>query len=128
MDCDRFVLAVVDGDSALFEDEYVRDGSAGGERAAHKLQQAIFDYLKDKPYFQHDFKIVIKIFVNLQGLFRPYGENKIIPGPPTLYQFVQGFNKTYELVEIVDAGNLKEAADSKVKGRLASDSLSSRSS
>ncbi|RMZ82924.1 hypothetical protein DV737_g1842, partial [Chaetothyriales sp. CBS 132003] len=118
IDCDRFVLVVVDGDNALFHDEYVQDGAAGGERAAQKLRQSVFDYLKDKPFFQHDFKIIIKVYANLQGLCRPYLENKIIPSYPTMYHFVQGFNKTSDYVEMIDAGNLKEAADTKVKATL----------
>jgi hypothetical protein len=32
------------------------------------------------------------------------------------FDFVQKFNKTQPLMEIVDAGDDKEAADSKVKG------------
>ncbi|RMZ78169.1 hypothetical protein DV738_g4086, partial [Chaetothyriales sp. CBS 135597] len=115
IDCDRFVLVVVDGDNALFHDEYVKEGAAGGERAAQKLRQSVFDYLRGKPFFQHDFKIIIKVYVNLQGLCRPYVENKIVPSYTTLYYFVQGFNKTNDYVEMVDAGNLKEAADTKVK-------------
>ncbi|RMZ90855.1 hypothetical protein DV736_g1889, partial [Chaetothyriales sp. CBS 134916] len=118
IDCDRFVLAVVDGDNALFRDEYVQDSAAGGERAAQKLRQSIFDYLKDKPFFQHDFKIIIKVYANLQGLCRLYLENKIIPNYSALYHFVQGFNKTSDYVEMIDAGNLKEAADTKVKATL----------
>ena len=119
MDCDRFVLAVVDGDNALFEDDYVRDGATGGERAAQKLHQSILEYLRNKPYFQLDFKVVIKIFVNLQGLVRTYVDTKLVANQGTVLSFVQGFNKTHEMAEIVDAGNLKEAADTKVKGKSA---------
>ena len=123
MDCDRFVLAVIDGDNALFRDEYIKDGAAGGEQAAQKLYQSIVDHLKNKPYFQLDFKVVIKIFVNLSGLSRAYTEARILPNNIALLPFVQGFNKTHELAEIIDAGNLKEAADTKVKGKPTACSL-----
>ena len=99
-----------------FLDDYVRDGGAGGERAARDLRQSILDHLKDKAYFQHDYKILIRVYANLQGLSKTYNDARIIPNSKVFLDFVQTFNKTHELVEIVDAGNDKEAADSKIKG------------
>lgn len=79
IDCDMFVLVVIDGDNTLFKDDYVRDGLQGGERAARDLQQALMDYFNNKQYFRHDYKIVTKIYLNLTGLSRTYSDAKIVP-------------------------------------------------
>jgi hypothetical protein len=73
--------------------------------------------LKDKPYFQHDYNILVRVYANLHGLSKTYTEARIVPNSKVLLDFVQTFNKSHDLVEIVDAGNDKEAADSKIKGR-----------
>jgi hypothetical protein len=117
-DCDRFVVTLIDGDVTLFLDAYIKDGGAGGDRAARDLRQAVFGYLKDRPDFKHDYSILIRVYLNLQGLSRTYSEAKIISNSKVLFDFVQAFNKSHELVEIVDAGNDKEAADRKIQGRF----------
>lgn len=109
-------MQVADNDQFL--DDYVKDGASGGERAARDLRQAILDHLKDKTYFQHDYKILIRVYANLQGLSKTYSDARIIPNSKVFLDFVQTFNKTHDLVEIVDAGNDKEAADSKIKGTV----------
>lgn len=116
-DCDRFVVTLIDGDQALFLDAYIKEGGVGGDRAARDLRQAIFDYLKDRPDFQHDYSILIRIYLGLQGLSRTYSEAKIISNSKVLFDFVQAFNKSHDFVEIVDAGNDKEAADRKIQGK-----------
>lgn len=119
IDCDMFVLVLIDGDDTLFKDGYVKDGLPGGERAARDLQQALFDYLKSKQFFKHDHKIVTRIYLNLAGLSKTYNDTKTVSGSISFLQFVQGFNKTHSLMEIIDAGNGKEAADNKIKGKPA---------
>lgn len=56
--------------------------------------------------------------MNLHGLAKTLHEAGIVTSRATFHQFVQGFNKIHELSEIVDAGDLKEAADSKIKGMV----------
>ena len=102
-------------DISQFLDDYIRDGPAGGERAARDIRQGIFEHLRDKPYFQHDYKILIRMYANLQGLAKTYVDARIIPNSRVLLDFVQAFNKSHDVVEIIDAGNDKEAADSKIK-------------
>ncbi|KAK5079395.1 hypothetical protein LTR51_001592 [Lithohypha guttulata] len=116
IDCDMFVLVLIDGDDTLFTDEYVMDGLQGGERAARDLQQALLGYFGDKQYFRHDSKIVTRIYMNLTGLSKTYVDSKIISNVLSFQQFVKGFNRTHLLMQIVDAGDGKEGADSKVKG------------
>ena len=113
---DRFVLLLVDGDNTLFLNDYIKDGFDGGEKAARDLHEAVFEYLKDKPSFQHDFKIIGRVYLNLEGMSKTYKACRIISNQNIFHEFTRGFNKTHEQLEIVDAGNVKEAADTKIKG------------
>ena len=47
---------------------------------------------------------------------KTYLEGKILTDPNPLRCFLQGFNREHALSYFIDAGDDKEAADSKVKG------------
>ena len=113
-------LMVDDPNERQFLDDYIKDGAAGGERAARDLRQSILDHLKDKSFYQHDYKILVRLYANVHGLSKTYTDARIISNSKVFLDFVQAFNKSHDLVEIVDAGNDKEAADSKIKGLLPS--------
>jgi hypothetical protein len=110
------LISYLHADSPQFNDSYIIDGAAGGERAASELLHNITKHLEPREDFQHDYKINIRIYVNLLGLAQTYHAAAITNGVNVFLKFVQGFNKSYELIEIVDAGDFKEAADSKIKG------------
>ena len=46
-----------------------------------------------------------------------YVDAKILPGSSQFDLFLRGFNKSHPLCDFVDAGNDKEAADGKIKGK-----------
>ena len=118
VDCDQFVLVLIDGDVTLWKDDYIKDGLQGGERAARDLRAALFDYLKSKPYFKHDHTIAAKIYLKLSGLSKTYVDAKTISSVDTFLRFVQGFNNTFPTMSVIDAGNGKEGADMKIRGRF----------
>ncbi|EXJ92478.1 hypothetical protein A1O3_01029 [Capronia epimyces CBS 606.96] len=118
MNCDPFVLVLVDGDITMFSDDYVRRGSVGGHDAARDLRKAVYEYFKTKTGFHLDTKIVIHVFANIAGLSKIYQEARILPDPVVLRQFLQGFNKQHALCHFIDAGDDKEAADNKVKEEM----------
>ena len=90
---------------------------SGGEHTAQKLREAILDYVKDLDEIsKHDPEIVIRIHANIEGLAKSYRDTKILSGPSQFDLFVRGFNKSHPLCDYIDAGNDKEAADSKIKG------------
>jgi len=89
---------------------------SGGDEAAKLLRQAVFDYLRHDEDFKHDEKIVIRIYANLRGLSKTYAEKGILPNTASFSEFVLGFNKAHPLCDFIDAGNHKEAADTKLKG------------
>ena len=90
---------------------------AGGDDAAKRLQQAVLEYLRYDEDFEYNHKIVIRVYANLRGLSKTYADKRILPSMSAFSEFVLGFNKAHPLCDFVDAGNHKEAADTKIKGR-----------
>ncbi|OCT53825.1 CCCH zinc finger DNA binding protein [Cladophialophora carrionii] len=117
-DCDRFVLVLIDGDSMPFVDAFVSRGLQGGEDAAKHLRAALLDYLKKTPRYHADDRIVIRVYANCRGLAKTYRAAKIIPDESVFEQFMIGFNNSHPLSDHIDAGNRKEAADSKLKANF----------
>jgi hypothetical protein len=89
---------------------------SGGDEAAKLLRRAVFEYLRYDKDFKHDNKIVIRVYANLRGLSKTYVDMGILPNTNSFADFVVGFNKAHPLCDFVDAGNHKEAADTKLKG------------
>jgi hypothetical protein len=96
----------------------VSRGSGGGEDAGKHLRTAILDYHKTHPRYHADDRIIIHVYANCHGLGRTYKAAKIIPDESVFDQFMMGFNSSHPLSDYIDAGNRKEAADSKLKGML----------
>jgi hypothetical protein len=96
--------------------DLVKKGITGGDEAAKLLRRAVFDYLRYDPDFKHDQKIVIQVYANLRGLSKTYSDKGILPNTAAFAEFVLGFNKAHPLCVFIDAGNHKEAADTKLKG------------
>ncbi|KEF50822.1 uncharacterized protein A1O9_13128, partial [Exophiala aquamarina CBS 119918] len=99
-----------------FSDDYIKRGTAGGHDAARDLRKAVYDYLEPKPDFLPNTKIIIHIFANVARMIKTYQESRTVTDPAILPQFLQGFNREHALSCFIDAGDDKEAADSKVKG------------
>lgn len=88
----------------------------GGDEAAKLLRRAVFDYLRYDEDFKHDHKIVIRVYANLRGLSKTYADKGLLLNATAFADFVSGFNKAHALCDFVDAGNHKEAANTKLKG------------
>ena len=99
-------------------DDFVQRGISGGEDTAQKLREAVSYYVKSLPGIsQHDPQIIIRIYANIEGLSKTYRDAKLLSNTSQLDLFIRGFNKSHPLCDFVDAGNDKEAADSKIKGK-----------
>lgn len=107
-----------------FIDDFVQAGAEGGHRAAKRLREAIQVYIKDLPGFQAHWKVVVRIYINRQGLVGAYAQSRIVTNSSIAEQFLVGFNRELPLFEFVDAGTDKEAADNKIKGTSALPSIS----
>ena len=91
-------------------------GAEGGEEAGKHLRTTILDFHKTHSRYHADDRIIIRVFANCRGLGRTYKAAKVIPDESVFEQFLVGFNSSHPLSDYVDAGNRKEAADSKMKG------------
>jgi len=95
----------------------VQGAEAGGQQAAQLLKRSATEYIQALvPDVEYDYELVVYIYGNLRGLMKAYLEANIIHQQDDLERFIRGFNMSYPLFNIIDAGNGKECSDSKLKG------------
>lgn len=116
-DRNPFVLVIVDGDGYIFKDDFLRQGADGGTQAAHHLNGVLKQSLREKNLENCD--IMIRIYANLANLSRTLSKHGLAtPDKRSLAPFVASFNRSYGLVDFVDAGEFKENADFKIRALL----------
>ena len=109
-----FVLVLVDGDGYVFDDDLVSNGIDGGQRAAQLLNDAVKSSLRGRG-LEHC-RIMVRVYANLSGLSKAMSKVKLAgPEKRSLAPFVASFNRSNDLFDFVDAGELKENADFKIR-------------
>lgn len=109
-----FVLVLVDGDGYIFDDDLVSNGAEGGQRAAHLLNDAILSSLRARGL--ENCRIMVRVYTNLVGLSKTLSRIKLCGAEKrSLAAFAANFTRSNELFDFVDAGELKENADSKIR-------------
>jgi hypothetical protein len=109
-----FVLVLVDGDGYIFDDDLVSNGAEGGQRAAHLLNDAILSSLRTRGL--ENCRIMVRVYTNLAGLSKTLSRIKLCGAEKrSLAAFAANFTRSNELFDFVDAGELKENADSKIR-------------
>ena len=108
---EKRVVVLIDGDGAIFLPSLIVEGKKGGHEAASRLTESI----KAHPDL-HPFQLHVYVFHNRRGLTATlkrcgYGDAAIM-----LDDFVVGFNQAAERFAIIDAGELKEGSDHKMRG------------
>ncbi|KAF4606736.1 hypothetical protein EYR38_000790 [Pleurotus pulmonarius] len=112
------IVALIDGDGHLFTQDLFSAGQAGGRMAATLLREALLGYVADKhPGIANRSEILLTIFWNGKGLKETLMRNNVCTWDE-FDGFCHGFNQSTHLFSIVDAGNGKEAADTKIKEHL----------
>ncbi|QPC70700.1 hypothetical protein HYE68_001452 [Fusarium pseudograminearum] len=112
-----FALVVVDGDGYIFDERFVKDGEEGGSRAAKQLNDTIKDSLRRKGL--ETCEVMVRVYANLTGLSKALCKNGLAGAEKrSLSSFTAGFNRSYGLADFIDAGELKENADFKLKAIL----------
>ncbi|EWZ32715.1 hypothetical protein BFJ63_vAg4572 [Fusarium oxysporum f. sp. narcissi] len=112
-----FTLVVVDGDGYIFDERFVKDGEEGGSRAAKQLNDTIKDSLRRKGL--ESCEVMVRVYANLTGLSKALCKNGLAGAEKRSFSsFTAGFNRSYGLADFIDAGELKENADFKVKAIL----------
>ncbi|WYZ42255.1 hypothetical protein EsH8_V_001150 [Colletotrichum jinshuiense] len=112
-----FVLVLVDGDGYPFHENLLDKGADGGSTAAQRLNEAIKADLVRKGLDQC--KIMIRIYANVAGLSKALSKAGHVGAEKrSLAPFIASFNRSYGLTEFVDAGELKENADFKLRALM----------
>lgn len=118
MDSNRFIVALIDGDSMPFLDAFVNRGFEGGIELGRQLRQALMDYHQTNPFHRGDDKILIYITANLQGLSWAYTHAGITTEASRVREFFVGVSQSHPLTNFIDAGTQKEAADSRLRAQM----------
>ncbi|KAI2471352.1 hypothetical protein F4781DRAFT_387408 [Annulohypoxylon bovei var. microspora] len=115
-----FVFAIIDGDGAVFREDWIIKGAEGGVIAAQQLRLDIKTHLKNiYPDVNVDlWNIIVQITLNLEGLSRKLEKVGLAKNFYNLPDFTRGFSRAQGLFSIIDVGWGKEQADFKVRETL----------
>lgn len=109
-----FVLVLIDGDGYVFDDDLVSNGAEGGQRAASLLNAMVKNSLRNRG-LEHC-RVMVRVYANLAGLSRALSKHKLAgPEKRSLGSFAASFTRSNDLFDFVDAGELKENADFKIR-------------
>ena len=109
-----FVLVLIDGDGYIFNDDLVSNGTEGGQKAARLLNDAVKNSLRGRG-LDHC-RIMVRVYANLAGLSKALSRAKLAgPEKRSLAPFAASFTRSDDLFDFVDAGELKENADFKIR-------------
>ncbi|KAI1378781.1 hypothetical protein F4677DRAFT_411969 [Hypoxylon crocopeplum] len=120
MEVNSFAFAIVDGDGAVFRDDWIAKGEEGGAMAAHQLRTDIKKHLKSvyPDINVEPWQVIVQVVLNLEGLSRKLYSVDLTKTVNELPAFARGFSRAQGLFSIVDVGKGKEQADFKVREML----------
>ena len=108
---EKRVVVLIDGDGAIFLPALIADGKKGGHEAASRLTESIKACLDPQPFQLH-----VYVFHNRRGLMATLKRCGYSEAAAAFDDFVVGFNQAAERFAMIDAGELKEGSDHKMKG------------
>ncbi|KAL2174903.1 uncharacterized protein P884DRAFT_248989 [Thermothelomyces heterothallicus CBS 202.75] len=112
-----FVLVLIDGDGYIFNDTLLSQRAEGGSLAAQMLNDEVKASLRRKG-LEHC-QIMVRIYANVLGLSKALAKTGVVSSDSrSLAPFIASFNRSYGLTDFVDAGQLKENADFKIRALL----------
>ncbi|KAF8239047.1 hypothetical protein L208DRAFT_1429576 [Tricholoma matsutake] len=111
------IITLIDGDGAIFTNELISRGQAGGHTAAQMLSDTILQFLTSN-YGGHQYQLWVYLFFNKRGLMDTFGRVGSWLTKTKFEDFCMGFNEAAERFLMVDVGSRKEAADAKIKAHL----------
>ncbi|KAK5691966.1 hypothetical protein LTR97_011137 [Elasticomyces elasticus] len=112
-----YVVVLVDGDGYAFADQYLTDRNAGGLRAAQDLDQAVKKDLRSLD-LEHC-QVMVRVYADYIGLSKALSRAGLAGADKrSLAPFAADFTRSNELFDFCDAGELKEAADFKIRALL----------
>lgn len=117
LEASSFVLALIDGDGAVFQDALLQTAAGdGGSEAASRLYHAIRDHVASLHGNSGNWPIMVQIYLSLDKLAMKLSQVGLLRAPSDLRAFAQRFSVNQPLFSIIDVGQGKERADHKIKG------------
>ncbi|CAE7195685.1 hypothetical protein P3342_009939 [Pyrenophora teres f. teres] len=114
-----FVLALIDGDGAIFQDALLQAaGGNGGSEAASRLYHAIRGHVASLYNNSANWPIMVQIYLSLDKLAIKLASVGLLRSPQEFRAFAQSFSVNQALFSIIDVGQGKERADHKIKEML----------
>ncbi|KAF2826204.1 hypothetical protein CC86DRAFT_350727 [Ophiobolus disseminans] len=119
LEASSFVLALIDGDGAIFQDVLLQAaGGDGGSEAASRLYHAIRNHVASLHSNSGSWPIMVQIYLSLDKLAMKLAQVGLLRSPTELRAFAQRFSVNQPLFSIIDVGQGKERADHKIKEML----------
>jgi len=106
------VVVLIDGDGAIFLPSLIAEGKKGGHEAASRLSESIKAHLDPLQFQLH-----VYVFHNRRGLMATLKRCGYAEAAVMFDDFVVGFNQAAERFAMIDAGELKEGSDHKMRGK-----------
>lgn len=117
LEASSFVLALIDGDGAIFQDTLLQAAAGdGGSEAASRLYDAIRGHVASLHSNSGNWPIMVQIYLSLDKLAMKLAQVGLLRSPSELRSFAQRFSVNQHLFSIIDVGQGKERADHKIKG------------
>ncbi|UPX18547.1 uncharacterized protein EKO05_0008842 [Ascochyta rabiei] len=119
LDASSFVLALIDGDGAIFQDTLLHAAAGdGGSEAASRLHLAIHNHISSLYTNSGNWPVMVQIYLSLDKLAFKLQQVGLLRHPQELRTFAQRFSVNQPLFSIIDVGQGKERADHKIKEML----------
>ncbi|KAJ5577899.1 uncharacterized protein N7459_006863 [Penicillium hispanicum] len=114
----NFVMVLVDGDGAVFLDEYLKKPREGAIKASHELTLAVKENLKNTPLDRDDLTILVRIFANVTYLGKTLHLTNVIASRTDFIAFTEQFTTSSGEFDFINVGPGKENADYKMRKML----------
>lgn len=107
-------------ETSQFRDHLIKSGAEGGIAAARLLSDSVRDILHSTLGNQAaQCSVMVRIYANIQGLSRVLARAGLVGNEArSLAPFAASFTRSQDLFDFVDAGEKKEGADYKIRGRI----------
>ncbi|KAF1917944.1 hypothetical protein BDU57DRAFT_514446 [Ampelomyces quisqualis] len=114
-----FILALIDGDGAIFQNSLLQAASGdGGSEAASRLNHAIRNHVAPFHSNSGNWPIMVHVYLSLEKLASKLASVGLLRSPSELRVFAQRFSVNQPLFSIIDVGQGKERADHKIREML----------
>lgn len=114
----NFVVVLVDGDGAVFLDEYLKKPREGAIKASHELTLAVKENLRNTPLDRDDLTILVRIFANVTYLGKTLHLTNVIASRTDFIAFTEQFTTSSGEFDFINVGPGKENADYKMRSRF----------